>query len=124
MKKLITLATVVLSLAAAGNALAHGAKPKHGGVVQSANDLTFEFVQTGAKVIIYVEDHGNPLSTAGTTGKLTVLNGTEKSEASLAPGGDNTLATNGDVKVGKRAKAIAAITFADKKTVNVRFLAK
>jgi hypothetical protein len=124
MKKFITLAAMVIAVAASGNILAHGDKPKHGGVVQAASDLSFELVNKDGKATIYVEDHGKPVSTVGATGKLTVLNGAEKSEVSLEPAGDNTLATKGEAKLGKGAKAMAALTFADKKAVNVRFSVK
>jgi uncharacterized Zn-binding protein involved in type VI secretion len=124
MNKLITLAALVMAVAASGNVLAHGDKPKHGGVVQAASDLAFELVNQDGKATIYVEDHGKPVSTAGVTGKLTVLNGAEKSELPLEPAGDNTLATKGEAKLAKGAKAIAALTFADKKAVNVRFSMK
>jgi hypothetical protein len=124
MKKLMTLAAMVMAAAASSSVLAHGDKPKHGGVVQEANDVSFELVNKDGKATIYVEDHGKPVSTAGATGKLTVLNGTEKSELPLEPAGDNTLVTKGDAKLGKGIKAIAALAFADKKAVNVRFSVK
>ena len=126
MNKSITLAALVvaMTMAASGNVLAHGEKPKHGGVIQAANDLSFELVNKDGKATIYVEDHGKPVSTAGATGKLTVLNGAEKSEVPLEPAGDNMLATKGEAKLGKDAKAIAAMTFADKNAVNVRFSMK
>lgn len=124
MKKLIALAAMAIAVTASGNALAHGDKPKHGGVVQAASDLSFELVNKDGKASIYVEDHGKPVPTAGTTGKLTVLNGAEKSEVPLEPAGDNMLTTKGEAKLGKGTKAIAALTFADKKAVNVRFSVK
>ena len=104
--------------------LAHGAKPKHGGIVQTVSDLGFELVNKDGKATIYVEDHGKPLPTSGATGKLTVLNGADKTELPLEPSGENTLVTKGDAKLVKGTKAIAAVTFADKKMVNVRFSVK
>lgn len=115
---------MVLAVAASGNVLAHGEKPKHGGVVQSANDQSYELVYKDHKATIYVEDHGKPVSTAGATGKLTVLNGAEKSEVLLAPTGDNVFVTKDEAKLEKGTKAIAALTFADKTAVNVRFSVK
>ncbi len=124
MKKLMALVAMAVTIAISGNVLAHGDKPKHGGVVQTASDLSFELVNKDGRATIYVEDHGKPVATTGATGKLTVLNGAEKNEVLLEPAGDNTLATKGEAKLGKGTKAIAAVTFADKKTVNVRFLVK
>lgn len=72
----------------------------------------------------YVEDYGKSVVTAGATGKLTVLNGAEKIELPLEPAGDNTMAAKGGAKLVKGAKAIAAMTFVDKRAANVRFSIK
>lgn len=122
MKKLLAL--VAMTMALTGNVLAHGDKPKHGGVVSTANDMSFELVNKDGKATVYVNDHGKPVDTVGATGKLTVLNGTEKTEVALEPAGGNALATKDDAKLAKGSKAIAAITFADKKAVNARFSVK
>lgn len=124
MKKLMAVAAMVVSLAFSGNALAHGDKPKHGGVVSTSNDMSFELVNKEGKATVYVNDHGKPVDTTGATGKLTVLNGAEKTEVPLEPAGENTLASKGEATLAKGSKAIAAVTFADKKTVNVRFAVK
>ncbi|KIF81598.1 hypothetical protein [Noviherbaspirillum autotrophicum] len=124
MKKLLTLVAIAASVAATG-AYAHGDKPKHGGIVQSAsNDISFELVNKDGKATIYVEDHGKPVATAGTSGKLTVLNGADKTEVPLEPTADNILVSKSNVALGAGAKAIASVTFADKKTTNVRFFIK
>lgn len=124
MKKLMALVAMAVTVAVSGHALAHGEKPKHGGIVKEASDINFELVARDGKATIYVEDHGKPVSTAGASGKLTVLNGAEKTEAALEPAGDNALVSKGEAKLVKGTKAIAAVTFADKKTVNVRFAVK
>lgn len=124
MKKWLALVAMAVTVAVSGNALAHGAKPKHGGIVQSASDLGFELVNKDGMATLYVEDHGKPVSTVGATGKLTVLNGAEKTEVALEPAGENTLVTKGEAKLVKGTKAIAAVTLADKKMVNVRFSVK
>ncbi len=125
MKKLLTLMAMAVTVAASGNVFAHGEKAKHGGIVQESNNgVSLELVNKDGKATIYVEDHGKPVATTGATGKLTVLNGAEKSEVALEPAGDNTLVSKGDAKLGSGAKAIAAITLADKKAVNVRFAIK
>lgn len=124
MKKLMALLAIAVTMAVSGNAVAHGEKPKHGGIVQVASDLSFELVNKEGKATIYVEDHGKPVVTANVSGKLTVLNGAEKTEVPLEPAAENTLVAKGDAKLVKGTKAIAAVTFADKKTVNVRFSVK
>lgn len=124
MKKLVALVAMMVTVAVSGHAVAHGEKPKHGGVVSSASDLHFELVNKDGKATVYIEDHGKPRATSGATGKLTVLNGAEKTEVPLEAVGDNTMVANGDAKLAKGSKAIATVTFADKKTVNVRFSVK
>lgn len=122
MKKLMTF--MAMAVAMSGSAYAHGEKPKHGGIVQEVSDLNFELVSKDGKAILYVEDHGKPVATAGATGKLTVLNGTEKTEVPIEPAGDNTMTTRGEAKLAKGSKAVAKLTLADKKTINVRFAIK
>lgn len=124
MKKFVAFTAIALGLALAGQAYAHGAKPKHGGIVQSAGDLAFELVSKDGKAVIYVDDHGQELPTAGASGKLTVLAGTKKTELDLVAGENNTLVTTSDVKLVPGTKAIAAITFAGKEPISVRFSKK
>ncbi|WP_426211504.1 hypothetical protein [Massilia sp. TWP1-3-3] len=123
MKKLIALSAIAISvsMAISGQALAHGAKPKHGGVINSARDLTFELVGKDGKAVIYVDDHGANLATAGATGTLTVLSGGKKSETVLQPSGANTLTSKTPIQLAGGAKAVASITLAGKEAVSVRF---
>lgn len=123
MKKLLALAALSLAVST-GSVLAHGAKPRHGGIVQTADDLQFELLNKKEAAHIYVEDHGINYPVDGAKGKLTVLNGTEKTEVALHPAGDNILEARGDAKLAPGAKAVASITFANKKTVTVRFSIK
>jgi hypothetical protein len=124
MKKFFAVAALAAGVILSGSALAHGAKPKHGGVVQSAGDLAFELVAKDGGATIYVDDHGKDLPTVGATGTLTVLKGTEKTEVALESGGGNTLVAKGNAKLEPGSKAVATVTFADKKTVSVRFSVK
>ena len=88
-KKLFAAVIVGLSALSFNVAMAHGgAKAKHGGIITVASDLGFELVSTPAGVAIYIEDHGKPMAPTGMSGKLTVLNGAEKSEAELVVVGD------------------------------------
>lgn len=104
-------------------ALAHGgAKPKHGGVVTVAADLTFELVGTPAGAVIHVEDHGKPLSTAGMTGSLIVLQGSAQQESPLAATGERLEAPG--VKLAPGAKVVATLTTPARKAITVRFTLK
>lgn len=123
--KIKVLAAAVLGLSALlfNAALAHGdIKPRHGGVVSAAGDLHFELVSTSTGAAIYIDDHGKSVAPTGMTGKLTVLTGTEKSEADLVVAGDKLEAKG--LKLVKGAKVVAALTTPAKKTVTVRFTVK
>lgn len=123
MKQLLSVAVLGLSVLSFNAAFAHGsAKARHGGVVANASDLGFELVGTPAGAAIYIEDHGKPMTPAGMSGKLTVLNGTEKSEAELAVSGDKLEAKG--VKLAPGAKVVAALTTPAKKSITVRFTVK
>ena len=59
--KFLAAAILACSTLASAPALAHGgAAPKHGGVVQTASDLSFELVAGEGAAMLYVEDHGKP----------------------------------------------------------------
>ena len=123
MKKLLTVVLLGLSALSFNGALAHGGgTAKHGGVVATASDLLFELVAEGGNAVIYVEDHGKPMAPTGLKGKLTVLNGTEKSEAALVVAGDKLEAQG--VKLGKGAKIVAALVTPAAKAITVRFTVK
>jgi hypothetical protein len=121
--------SLALSLLAGGAALASGThshdhKPQHGGVVVEAGDVDFELVAQAELITIYVRDHGKTTTTAGAAGKLTLLNGSEKTEATLLPAGANKLEAKGRFKVASGTKAVALVTLAGRKPTNVRFVIK
>ena len=122
-KSWVTMLT--LGLAALSFTAAHAdgvAKAKHGGVVQKANDITYELVAHADGAAIHINDHGKPVSVTGASGKLTVLTGADKSEAELKPAGDKLQAKG--IKLAPGSKVVASVTTADKKTVSVRFTVK
>jgi len=127
MKKTAILLSA-LALSASGAVFAagdhqhgHDHKPLHGGVVAEASDIDFELVADAGSIALFVRDHGKPASTQDATAKVTLLNGTEKTEAVLAPAGGNKLAAQGAYKLGAGTKAVATVTLAGKKPVSVRF---
>lgn len=124
MKKSIVAAVLVAGMTVSGGASAHGASPKHNGVLSSANDIDFELVERGGMPVIYVEDHGNKLPMAGATGKMTLLNGAQKTEVALQPAGDNILQASEKVTLKAGTKVMATILLPEKKTINVRFAVK
>jgi len=124
MKHLISVASLAISCLSMNPVMAHGdAKPLHGGIVQLINDLSFELVAQADGATIYLMDHDKPMASKGITGKLTVLQGTKKSEADIKEGGDNTLRVMG-VNLGKGDKLVAALINVNGKSMTVRFTIK
>lgn len=108
------LHTLALGLALiSSTAHAHGdAKPQHGGIVQTANDLQFELVPPaapGGATALYISDHGKPVDASKLGGKLTVLQGTQTSEAVLKPAGALRLEAAG-LSLAPKAKVVATVT--------------
>jgi len=123
-KHLISVAGLALFCMSMNLALAHGdAKPQYGGILQVANDLSFELVAQADGATIYLMDHGKPMASKGITGKLTVLQGSNKIEADIKEAGDNTLRVLG-VKLGKGDKLVAALSNIGGKSMTVRFTIK
>lgn len=123
MKKLIALMGFALALAS-GPAMSHESPAKHGGIVKSAGDMSFELVNKDGISTIYVDDHGKEIAMAGGSGTLTVLKGATKTEVPLTAGAGNTLVAKTGDKVGPGAKVVAAIVFPDKSAMSVRFSVK
>lgn len=118
------LAVALMSALVVNTAAAHGpAKSVHGGVVQVVNDVNFELVLLADGAVIYLIDHDEPLSSAGISGKLTVLNGGAKTEAEISAVGDNKLEARG-IKIASGAKVVASLNNVSGKAVTVRFAIK
>jgi hypothetical protein len=120
MKKILA-SLALIGLIASSTVIAHESPAKHGGIVKSADDMSFELVNKDGKTTLYVDDHGKEVPMTGASGTLTVLKGTSKTETALAPGGGNTLVAKDSVKLDAGNKVVASITFADKKSMSVRF---
>ena len=70
MRKLVLGIAIAL---ASASAMAHGDFPaKRGGVVVWAGETTLEFVLAKDRVVVYVDDHGEPVPTQGAEGTLVV----------------------------------------------------
>lgn len=124
MKQWIPVAALAMALLNVGPAYSHGgAKPLHGGIVQVVNDVSFELVVEPDGATIYLLDHGKPMAAKGITGKLTVLQGSSKTEADVKEAGDNKLRATG-VKLGKGDKLVATLNNVSGKNTTVRFTVK
>jgi hypothetical protein len=110
-----------VSLTFAVAALASGDfKPKYGGLVQEVSEVQYELVVKPDIIAIYVEDHGKKVDTKGASAKVSLLNGVDKSEATLAPAGENKLEAKGSFNVKSGTKVTAVVTLAGKPAKTVR----
>lgn len=124
MHLLAALALAASSTAFAAGEHSHAPKPEHGGVVAEAGEIGYELVARPDTLTLHLRDHGKPVKTEGVGAKLTLLNGTEKSEAVLVPAGDGKLEAKGTFKVAAGTKVVALVTLPGKKAANVRFALK
>jgi hypothetical protein len=120
---LIAVTLTLVGAAHAADEHGHEHKPLHGGVVAEASHLEFELVGQAGMIGLYVRDHGKPVSLQGASAKLTLLNGSEKTELPLAVAGTR-LEAKSDAKLGAGSKAVALVTLAGKKPISVRFALK
>jgi hypothetical protein len=98
----------------------HDHSPKHGGIVVETKHMDYEIVAKPDSLQIYLRDHDKPVKVVGLKAKITLLNGTEKTEVELSPAGDK-LEAKGAFKVVKGTKGIAAVTHSAKSITTVRF---
>jgi hypothetical protein len=120
---LASLLAVAGAAAHAAGDHSHGHDPKFGGVVVDTRAGDFEIVAKPDTLQIYVSDHGKPMKLDGAKAKVTLLNGTDKTEAELLPAGDK-LEAKGSFKVTKGTKGIAVVTLAGKAPATARFQLK
>ena len=111
------LATSAACSIAAGS---HDHTPKFGGVVVETKAGDIEIVAKPDSIQIFISDHGKAMKLDGAVAKVTLLNGTEKTEANLVAVGDK-LEAKGAFKVAKGTKGIAVVMLAGKPPVTARF---
>ncbi len=119
----IFAAVMSLSSAAFAAGDKHDHAPKHGGIVVEVKDMDYEIVAKPDVMHIHISGHGKAVKMEGAKAKITLLNGSEKSEVELQPAGDK-LEAKGSFKVAKGTKGIALITLAGKSATTVRFEVK
>jgi len=114
---LIATALALPALAAEDHA------PKHGGVVVETKAGDLELVAKPELIVIHVSDHGKPMKLSSASGKVTVFNGNDKTEAPLALVGDK-LEAKGSFKLGAGTKVLADLAVNGKPAVAARFTLK
>jgi hypothetical protein len=125
MKIKIANAILCLGLGLIIPAYAHGPMPaQYGGIVQVVNDVQYELVNKGGAITIYVDDHDEPVPTAGMSGKLTALVGSEKIETTLEPGKANELLAKDAITLKPGTKLVASIKSKSGQVSQIRFTIK
>ena len=97
--------------------------PKFGGVVVETKAGDLELVAKPELIVIHDSDHGKPMKLTSATGKVTVFNGSDKTESPLALVGDK-LEAKGSFKVGAGTKVLAEVALNGKPAVSARFTIK
>lgn len=116
-----TLVAAIVAVAPVHAADDH--KPQHGGVVVETKTGDMELVAKPDLIVIHVSDHGKPMKLTSAAGKVTVFNGSDKTEAPLTLAGDK-LEAKGSFKLGAGTKVLADVALNGKPAVAARFTLK
>ena len=123
MKKTLFAPLLIATALALSAFAAEDHAPKHGGVVVETKAGDLELVAKPELIVIHVSDHGKPMKLTSASGKVTVFNGNDKTEAPLALAGDK-LEAKGNFKVGAGTKVLADVALNGKPAVAARFTLK
>ena len=115
----ISVAALCSIALAAGN---HDHSPKHGGMVVEVRDFDIELIASSAKLTVFVRDHGKPVDLTKASGKVSLLNGTQKQDIELKPSKENLEAT-GTFDWTSGSKAVVQIKLGSQ-SLTARFAAK
>jgi hypothetical protein len=94
---------------------AHGDwPPKHGGLKNDdRGEISFELVVRGVNVLVYLEDHGEAMSTSGARGVLTFRRGEAVWKSEVTSGGKNLLVGRLSRPLKKDDRVVANVNFRD-----------
>ena len=119
---LVRFLGVALGLSLSAAVLAHGeAEPRFGGIVKAAQDVSFELVaaaQGGTQV--YLDDHGELMSTTGITGKLIIVGKDGRKDVELKADGEKLTALGARPKSGDNV--VVVVVLPSQKTISVRYV--
>ena len=118
------LSCILLAASSATFAGGDDHAPKHGGAVVETKLADLEFVVKPDIIQIYLRDHGKPMKIDGGKAKVTLLNGSEKTEIELVQVGDKLEAKGTFKAVPKSTKGVAVVTLPGKPPATARFEVK
>lgn len=96
---------------------------KHGGVVMETKAGDLELVAKPDAITIHVSDHGKAMKLTSASGKATMFNGNDKTEAPLALV-DGKLVAKGAFKPAPGVKVLVEVALNGKPPVSTRFTLK
>lgn len=123
-RSLVLLAALAVAplFAFADQGHGHAAKGPNGGQMKDIGTMHVELVAKPGELVVYLFDAKDAkVSTAGATGKATVLVKGKKTEVPLAPDGDNRLSGKGDFAADKSLTAVVNVTISGQKPLQGRF---
>ena len=123
MKKTLFAPLLIATALALPAIAAEDHTPKHGGIVVETKAGDLELVAKPELIVIHVSDHGKPMKLTSASGKVSVFNGNDKTEAPLALVGDK-LEAKGSFKLGAGTKVLADVAVNGKPAVAARFTLK
>jgi hypothetical protein len=115
MSQLITrlcrqLLVVFMGLAAIAQVHAHGStEPQHGGQVQLVGDMSFELVNGGDTIEVYLVEHGELLDTSPLKARIKIKSDPEAEAIDLAPAGDNRFSAPGSLPAGSEVLVVVTM---------------
>jgi hypothetical protein len=88
----------------------HGHPANYGGIVEDVDGMQYELVLKPDVIRIYLDDHGQKVSTKSAKAEATVLKGRERVKVSLTPVGANALEAKGKFPAGAGTRVVAVVT--------------
>ena len=119
---------LLASLALPSIVLAEGPKghahpANYGGIVEDVDGMQYELVLKPDSIRIYLDDHGQKVSTKSAKGEATILKGSERVKVALVPAGENALEAKGTFPSGAGTRVVAVVTVGGSAN-SVRFAVK
>ena len=120
----IVLAVVLAACVAAGPARAHGElTPRHGGLVAWAGEVGLELVLGADRTELHLDDHGEPMPSAGMTALVETSSGDRRASTLLVPSESSRLA-GPPLRHSAGDRIVVLLTLADGRVLRGRIAAR
>ena len=92
--------------------------------MREVKNITYELVARPDGLTLHVRDHDKPVSTQGAQGEAVIYAGSDKTEATLEPAGENRMVAKGNFRTGVGVRAVLTVTLSGQAPVKVNFKLK